>query len=111
MDAISYNYDYEAQAEGLLAGRARARGRSAVLRRFLLGSDLIAGLVSGALTTLIFGLSAPQGAAVTATLMAFAILLSFFFGLYGDNDLQTWASGLADTPRMVVAMLLSPALV
>jgi exopolysaccharide biosynthesis polyprenyl glycosylphosphotransferase len=108
MDAISYNYDYEAQAEGqaLSAARSRARGRSAVLRRFLLGSDLIAGLLSGAVTTLVFGLDLSEGAGVTATLMAFSVLLSFFFGLYGESDLQTWASGLTDTPRMVVAMLL-----
>jgi exopolysaccharide biosynthesis polyprenyl glycosylphosphotransferase len=110
MDAISYNYDYESRAEdndARFSGTpSRASQRSAVLRRLLLTSDLAAGLITGVLTALIFDLELSEAAGLTATLLGFSLVLCFFFGLYGENDLQTWASGLSDAPRMIVAMLL-----
>ena len=45
-------------------------------------------------------------AAVTLVLLGGTVLLAFFFGLYSDGDLQTWASGLTDAPRTLVASLL-----
>lgn len=109
MDSIAYKYDYDSRSEqGLhqvLSG-SRAAQRSDLLRRFLLLADLGAALATGAISTLIFGLSVTEGAGLTAALMAFSVVLGFFFGLYGDGDLLTWASGLADAPRVVVATLL-----
>jgi exopolysaccharide biosynthesis polyprenyl glycosylphosphotransferase len=111
MEGVAYNYDYDprsgtdAELERLLP-QSRAARRSDLLRRFLLIADLGAAFISGALATVIFGLDASQGAGVTLVLMAFSVLLAFFFGLYSDGDLLTWASGLADAPRMVVALLL-----
>jgi exopolysaccharide biosynthesis polyprenyl glycosylphosphotransferase len=111
MDSVAYKYDYESDADRHSAvdrfiPRSRAARRTDVLRRLLLGADLIAGLISGVFTALIFGLSLPEAAGLTLGLMLFAVLLGFFFGLYSDSDLLTWASGLADAPRAVTAMLL-----
>ena len=43
---------------------------------------------------------------LTAVLLVGSILLAFVFGLYSDSDLLTWASGLSDAPRALVAALL-----
>ena len=38
--------------------------------------------------------------------MAGSVTIAFIFGLYSDGDLWTWASGLNDAPRALVAALL-----
>jgi exopolysaccharide biosynthesis polyprenyl glycosylphosphotransferase len=111
MDGIAYQYDFDpspSAAGGLAAASvgARAAHRSTILRRALLAADLAASILAGILTGLFFGLSIPETAAMTAVLVASEVLLAFFFGLYSDKDLSTWASGLADAPRVVVAALL-----
>jgi exopolysaccharide biosynthesis polyprenyl glycosylphosphotransferase len=102
-------YDYESSVTPLraldasTARASRASRRSIFLHRLLLGADLISALLAGALTTLIFGISISDGAALTGALIIGSITLAFVFGLYSDSDLTTWASGLADAPRALVA--------
>jgi exopolysaccharide biosynthesis polyprenyl glycosylphosphotransferase len=101
MDSVVYNYDYEPEAGGNEAvdhfvPRSAAARRTEVLRRLLLTADVCAALLSGAFTAFVFGLSVTEGARLAFTLIALTILLAFFFGLYSDSDLLTWASGLAD---------------
>jgi exopolysaccharide biosynthesis polyprenyl glycosylphosphotransferase len=110
MEGLAYNYDYESKTEpkagpDRILPPSRAARRSELLRRLLLFADLGAALLTGVLATLIFGLAASEGAGLTAALMALSITLGFFFGLYSDGDLLTWASGLADAPRTIVALL------
>jgi exopolysaccharide biosynthesis polyprenyl glycosylphosphotransferase len=112
MDGIAYNdYDYDsgvspAIAVGDLQGTSRASQRSTVLRRLLLAADLSSAALAGVLSTVLFGMDLSQGAALIAMLMAGSVLLAFVFGLYSDGDLLTWASGLSDAPRALVAALL-----
>jgi exopolysaccharide biosynthesis polyprenyl glycosylphosphotransferase len=111
MDGIAYNYEYDAKTDRDAAvdgfvPQSRAGQRTDVLRRLLLTADVCASIVTGAFVTLIFGLSFAEGAGLTAGMIVLAVALSFFFGLYSDSDLPTWASGLTDAPRTVIAMLL-----
>ncbi len=112
MDSISLDYDYEATVEATpradsdLVSSSRARERSVVLRRLLLSADVISAAVAGLLSALLFSVPLPSALALTFALTAGSILLAFFFGLYSDGDLLTWASGLSDAPRTLVAALL-----
>ena len=85
---------------------ARAPRRSVFLHRLLLGADLISALLAGAITSLLFAIPASDAAVLTAALIVGSIGLAFFFGLYSDGGLLTWASGLSDAPRPLVAALL-----
>jgi exopolysaccharide biosynthesis polyprenyl glycosylphosphotransferase len=102
-------YDYESSVAPLRAldpatsKASRASRRSVFLHRLLLAADLTSALLAGALTTLLFSLSISDGAALTAALIIGTIVLAFVFGLYSDGDLATWASGLAEAPRALVA--------
>jgi exopolysaccharide biosynthesis polyprenyl glycosylphosphotransferase len=108
MDSIAYNYQYEASKAGLARRTrpSRASQRSVLLRRLLVTADIASALVSSIAITLIFGLDADHGAVLAGTLMVGSVLSAFVFGLYSDRDLLTWASGLADAPRMVIAAFL-----
>ncbi len=112
MDSIAYDYELESAHGGLRkVGPMRIRAsaaaeRSFALRRLLLFADLGAAAVGGLLVTLLFGISAPSGLVLTGSLMLGSVVLAFFFGLYSDGDLWTWASGLTDAPRALVAGLL-----
>ncbi|MGV1050256.1 MAG: sugar transferase [Solirubrobacterales bacterium] len=102
-------YDYESSVTPLRAldpsvsSGSRASRRSIFLHRLLLGADLVSAVLAGAVTTLLFGIPASDGAVLTAALIVGSITLAFVFGLYSDSDLTTWASGLADAPRALVA--------
>jgi exopolysaccharide biosynthesis polyprenyl glycosylphosphotransferase len=111
MDSIAYNYDYDSPVNSTaslsgLSGTSRASERSTVLRRVLLAADLASAAIAGVLSALVFGLDISSAAALTLVLMGGSILLAFVFGLYSDGDLLTWASGLSDAPRALVAALL-----
>ncbi|MGD9737118.1 MAG: sugar transferase [Solirubrobacterales bacterium] len=88
------------------AATSRARRRSSFLHRLLLGADLGAALLAGILTALLFGLAISDAVVLTAAIVVGSIGLAFIFGLYSDGDLSTWASGLAEAPRSVVAGVL-----
>lgn len=107
MDSIAYNYHYEAaQAARSRSRPSRASQRSTLLRRLLLSADLISAAISGILIAFAFDLNVGHGAVLAVTLMAGSVLSAFVFGLYSDRDLLTWASGLADAPRMLIAALM-----
>ncbi len=109
MDTIAYDYE---SAPGLhtvgtaSARRSPATERATVLRRLLLGADLVAAALAGLLTSLVFAVSPTDALALAATLMVGSVALAFVFGLYSEGDLWTWASGLGDSPRALVASLL-----
>jgi exopolysaccharide biosynthesis polyprenyl glycosylphosphotransferase len=85
---------------------SRARRRSGFLHRLLLIADLGSALLAGILTSLVFALQISDAAVMIAAIVVGSIGLAFIFGLYSDGDLSTWASGLADAPRSVVASVL-----
>lgn len=110
MKDLTYD-DYESTIAPLRALRqptraSRARQRSSFLHRLLLTADVFSAFLAGAITALVFGLELSDGATLTATLIVGSVGLAFIFGLYGDSGLSTWASGLADAPRSVVASVL-----
>jgi exopolysaccharide biosynthesis polyprenyl glycosylphosphotransferase len=112
MDSIAYEYELES-ARGSLrrVGPVRIRAsaateRSTALRRLLLLADLCAAALAGLISALIFSVGAGDALALTAALMAGSVVIAFVFGLYSDGDLWTWASGLTDAPRALVAALL-----
>jgi exopolysaccharide biosynthesis polyprenyl glycosylphosphotransferase len=109
MDSLAYNLDGTLETHSALGApgaRSRAEQRSAVLRRFLLTADIFAALLAGILSGLVFGMSIAETGALTLVLLGGSVLLAFVFGLYGEADLQTWASGLTDAPRVLIAALL-----
>lgn len=112
MDGIIYDYDYDSSARQALGATvapvegSRARERSTVLRRILLAADLSSAALAGVFTALVFGVDISSAAALLVVLMGGSVLLAFVFGLYSDGDLPTWASGLSDAPRALVAALL-----
>jgi exopolysaccharide biosynthesis polyprenyl glycosylphosphotransferase len=106
MDSIAFDIDYEPPSAAAEAGPPwRQVARSTVLRRFLGAADVVAAIFSGVLSSLIFGVAIGSALAFTAMLVAGTLLLSFFFGLYSNRDLETWASGMTDAPRALVAAL------
>lgn len=110
MDSISLNYELDATASSA-ASRAdrkpsRARRRFDVLQRLLLGADVAAAVLGGAITALIFGASLPDSLGLIAALVCFSVVLSFMLGLYVDRDLLSWTSGLSDAPRAITAALM-----
>ncbi len=102
-------YDYESSVAPLravadpAAAASRASRRSVFLHRLLLTADVISAILAGAITALIFAIPIADAAALCAALIVGSIALAFVFGLYSDNDLLTWASGLSDAPRALVA--------
>jgi exopolysaccharide biosynthesis polyprenyl glycosylphosphotransferase len=110
MDSIAYDYEtHPASLRQLGPARARdsrATERSIVLRRLLLAADLASAFLAGLLTALVFAVPLSQALGLTAVLIAGSVVLAFVFGLYSDGDLWTWASGLGEAPRALVAALL-----
>jgi exopolysaccharide biosynthesis polyprenyl glycosylphosphotransferase len=108
MDSIAYNYQYEAESASTArrARPSRASQRSILLRRLLLAADVISALLGSIVISVLFALDLTDGAILAVTLMTGSVLSAFVFGLYSDRDLLTWASGLADAPRMVIAAFL-----
>lgn len=110
MDSIAYDYEsHPASLHSLDPTRSResrATGRSVVLRRLLLLADLGAAVIAGLLTALVFSVPPADALGLIAVLIVGSVILAFVFGLYTDGDLWTWASGLGDAPRALVASLL-----
>jgi exopolysaccharide biosynthesis polyprenyl glycosylphosphotransferase len=110
MNDIAYDYDASLprlrSLDSSSEQASRASQRSVFLHRLLLGADVASALLAGAITGLIFGIPLSSAAALTGVLIAGSISLAFVFGLYSDGDLLTWASGLADAPRALVAAVI-----
>jgi exopolysaccharide biosynthesis polyprenyl glycosylphosphotransferase len=110
MDSVTYPSEFDASVDPSspssgVAEHSRASARSAVLRRFLLVADIASAFLGGLLAALIFGLDLASTTGLIFVVIGFSILLAFVLGLYGDRDLMTWASGLADAPRVLIAAL------
>jgi exopolysaccharide biosynthesis polyprenyl glycosylphosphotransferase len=107
MEGIAYDYDPTvAQAQPWDSAdtqASRASKRSIFLHRILLAADVASAALAGLITALIFGVSLSAAAGVMVILIAGSISLAFLFGLYSDGDLHTWASGLSDAPRSLLA--------
>lgn len=107
MNDLTYEYDSSVASLRALdpadTQASRASRRSIFLHRLLLAADVVSGAIAGVITALIFAIPLSSAAALIAVLIAGSILLAFIFGLYSDGDLLTWASGLADAPRALVA--------
>jgi exopolysaccharide biosynthesis polyprenyl glycosylphosphotransferase len=108
MDTIAYDSTLRhRRLEETSRGHAsRASNRSVFLQRVLFGVDLISAGIGGALPALVFNVPIGPAATMTATVIASWTLIAFVCGLYNASDLHTWASGLSDAPRTVLAALL-----
>jgi exopolysaccharide biosynthesis polyprenyl glycosylphosphotransferase len=109
MDSIAYDYESTTGLRSVGSASARrspATERATALRRILLTADIGAAALAGLLTALLFSVPATDALLLTAALMVGSIVLAFVFGLYSEGDLWTWASGLNDAPRALVASLL-----
>ena len=108
MDTIAYDSTVHHQRleEASQGHASRASNRSIFLQRVLLGTDLIAAALGGAIPALILGVSIEPALIMTAAVIVSWTLIAFVCGLYNASDLHTWASGLSDAPRTVVAALL-----
>jgi exopolysaccharide biosynthesis polyprenyl glycosylphosphotransferase len=85
---------------------ARATERSAELRRLLGTADVVAGALAGVAAGLL-SFAAPSEVALVGLLLALAWpLLAFACGLYAAADLRSWASGVSEAPKLVLAALL-----
>lgn len=89
-------------------GRAdsKAKNRSVFLQRLLLAADVVSVLVAGIAAAAILDLSPTTAVQMIAALTLSWIAVIFACGLYNVGDLSTWASGLPEAPRTVVAALL-----
>jgi exopolysaccharide biosynthesis polyprenyl glycosylphosphotransferase len=96
--------------EVLEAGDAGERSRGAerwvVLRRLLALADLLAGLAVGAIAALVAGLPLVPGLALAGAAALLWPALAFAIGLYSSDDLRSWVSGIAETPRLLTAALI-----
>ena len=108
MESVAYEQAVaQPQSAAPAVGRtSRASNRSSFLQRLLFFADLLSAAFGGLITGLIFGVGPSDGLIMAATLMASWTLLSFVCGLYNVSTLHTWASGLSDAPRTIVAALL-----
>src|SRR3954454_11973431 len=90
---------------GLATHTSRGSERWSVLRRLLFSADLIAATLAGTIVALASGLGAGEALWFALAVAAGWPLSAFIFGLYAADDLGSWASGVGDAPRMVVALL------
>jgi len=89
----------------MAADISRGAERWSVLSRFLLGADLVAAGVAG---TVAGGVGGAEGSWLLVFALVVALAwpaISFVCGLYTANDLRSWASGVAEAPRLIFAAL------
>ncbi|MGI8440036.1 MAG: sugar transferase [Thermoleophilaceae bacterium] len=87
--------------------KARSHGeeRWSVLRRLLLGADIIAALVGGMVAATVGGMDLQALYLFTGAVALGWPAVTFVCGLYTAEDLSSWASGIGDTPRLLFATL------
>ena len=98
----------DALALGAHVGADLDRGaeRWSVLRGLLLGADVVSALVGGMAAAAVGGFSLKALLAFTIVVAVAWPTASFVCGLYTAEDLRSWASGVADVPRLMFALLL-----
>jgi exopolysaccharide biosynthesis polyprenyl glycosylphosphotransferase len=89
-----------------LAADGRARQRSGLLARRLLAADVACAVLAAAVSGLAFGAPIEQVGVLVAACALFWPVLCFMVGLYADDDLRFWVSGVSQAPRTMVATVL-----
>jgi exopolysaccharide biosynthesis polyprenyl glycosylphosphotransferase len=85
----------------------RARRREGVLAQMMLMSDLVAAVVGAGLGLALVGDLDGSGLVFIGATIVVWPLAAFVIGLYGSDQLSTWASVVADIPGGLVAALIS----
>jgi exopolysaccharide biosynthesis polyprenyl glycosylphosphotransferase len=85
---------------------ATASHRANELRRLLRVADVFAGLLAGVTAALIAQVSLPQLGIVALALAVAWPCFTFACGLHVADDLRSWASGVGEAPKLVLAALL-----
>lgn len=85
---------------------AAAAKRSAGLRRLLATADFAAGALSGLIAGLVAQAPVHEVALLGLMLAIVWPFGAFACGLYAADDLRTWASGVPEAPKLVLASLL-----
>ena len=93
-------------AAELTAPRSRGAARWRVLRRLLASADVAAAAVGGAVAAAAAGLPAPEALAFVALTTVGWFVIAFVSNLYGAEDLRSWASGVQEVPRTLLAALI-----
>jgi len=107
MESIAYEPGVSPlQAAAQARASTRARNRSIFLQRLLFSADVVAGAIAGLLTGALLHAPVSEASQIALLLTLGWVALAFICGLYNVSDLSTWASGLSDAPRTVVAALL-----
>ena len=83
-----------------------AAKRSAGLRRLLATADFAAGALSGLIAGLVAQAPVHEVALLGLMLAIAWPFGAFACGLYAADDLRTWASGVSEAPKLVLASLL-----
>jgi exopolysaccharide biosynthesis polyprenyl glycosylphosphotransferase len=95
---------FEPDAELAQAG---SRGnRHELLTRLLVTADVISAITGAIVLALAAGGSIRQGVLLVAALAIAWPTCAFLCGLYASEDLRTWASGISETPKLALALLI-----
>jgi len=92
--------------DGFIPAQANARARQNQLRRQLASADIIAGAIAGAVIAVVAGLELDALPVVGLALAVGWPAVAYVCGLHAPGDLQSWASGAGDAPRLATASLL-----
>jgi exopolysaccharide biosynthesis polyprenyl glycosylphosphotransferase len=97
---------YAPRPPAAVSASPRARHRSRVLSRWLLTTDMVCTLAATALVTTVAG--CPSDAVLSLTIISALtwVGLSSIVGLYADDDLRSWVSGVSQASRALVATFL-----
>ena len=90
----------------LTAVRSRGAERWRVLRHLLAWADVAAAAVAGLVALPLAGLSSELSLAFIALVSCGWVLIAFVSNLYGAEDLRSWASGVQEVPRTMLAALM-----
>jgi exopolysaccharide biosynthesis polyprenyl glycosylphosphotransferase len=94
------------EPDAVILGRRRRGNRHDFLRRMLGSADVAAAVVGAIVLGLVSGASMSQGSLLIAGLVIAWPASAFMCGLYAAEDLRTWASGITETPKLALAVLL-----
>jgi exopolysaccharide biosynthesis polyprenyl glycosylphosphotransferase len=108
MDTIAYDSAVNPPRldEASAGHESRASNRAVFLQRVLFGADLASAALGSLIAALIFNLAIGEALTMGVTVIGTWTLIAFVCGLYNASDLHTWASGLSDAPRTVLAALM-----
>ena len=90
----------------LTALRSRGAERWRVLRHLLAWADVSAAALAGLAALPLTGLSSPRSLGFLALVTCGWVLIAFVSNLYGAEDLRSWASGVQEIPRTMLAALI-----